>query len=144
MTQINFYSGTADKLLTACQLCAKAVRQGLRVIVYVPDISLMAQFDQRLWSFSPTSFIPHCRNDEEISLVQQTPVILSNKTPNNAAFDVLLNLHHQSPPYFEQFTKIIEIAGTTQEDKSAARERYRNYKNAGFDIHHYQLDAKTD
>lgn len=71
--------------MTACRLCAKAVQQGLRVIVYAPDASLIEQFDQLLWTFSVTSFIPHCRNDDDVSLVQQTPVIfLVSKTPTTA------------------------------------------------------------
>lgn len=141
MTQINFYSGSANKLMTACRLCAKAVQQGLRVIVYTPDNSLIEQFDQLLWTFSSTSFIPHCRNDDDASLVQQTPVILSDRIQSDTAFDVLLNLYHQLPPHFNEFKRIIEIAGTTDEDKSAARERYRRYKNEGFDVQHYQLDS---
>ena len=127
--------------MTACRLCAKAVQQGLRVIVYTPDTSLIEQFDQLLWTFSSTSFIPHCRNDDDASLVQQTPVILSDRIQSDAAFDVLLNLYHQLPPRFNEFKRIIEIAGTTDEDKSAARERYRRYKNEGFDVQHYQLDS---
>lgn len=127
--------------MTACRLCAKAVQQGLRVIVYAPDISLIEQFDQLLWTFSSTSFIPHCRNDDDASLVQQTPVILSDRIQSDTAFDVLLNLHHQLPPCFNGFKRIIEIAGATDEDKSAARERYRRYKNEGFNVQHYQLDS---
>lgn len=141
MTQINFYSGSANKLMTACRLCAKAVQQGLRVIVYTPDNSLIEQFDQLLWTFSSTSFIPHCRNDDDASLVQQTPVILSDRIQSDTTFDVLLNLYHQLPPRFNEFKRIIEIAGTTDEDKSAARERYRRYKNEGFDVQHYQLNS---
>lgn len=142
MTQINFYSGSANKLTTACRLCAKAVQQGLRVLVYTPDQSLIEKLDQLLWTFSATSFIPHCRNDDAISLVEQTPVILSNRIIEaDTTFDVLLNLHHQLPPCFGEFNKIIEITDTTDEDKSAARERYRCYKNAGLDIHHYRLDS---
>lgn len=141
MTQINFYSGSVNKLTTACRLCAKAVQQGLRVIVYTPDQSLIEKFDQLLWTFSTTSFIPHCRNDDEVSLVEQTPVILSNRIEADTTFDVLLNLHHQPPPCYTEFKKIIEITDTSDEDKSAARERYRCYKNAGFDIHHYRLDS---
>lgn len=141
MTQINFYSGAANKLTTACRLCAKAVQQGFRVIVYTPDQSLIEKLDQLLWTFSATSFIPHCRNNEEASLIEQTPVILSNRIQTGMTYDVLLNLHHQLPPCPSEFKRIIEITDTSSEDKSAARERYRYYKNAGFDIHHYQLDA---
>lgn len=143
MTQISFYSGAADKLIAACRLCAKAVQQGVRVLVYIPDAALIERFDQLLWTFSATSFVPHCRSDDDADLVQQTPVVLSRQVQIGAAFDVLLNLHHEQPPAFDEFARLIEIAGTANEDKSAARERYRQYKNGGFEIRHYQLDSQT-
>lgn len=142
MTQISFYSGAADKWITACRLCAKAVQQGVRILVYIPDAALIERFDQLLWTFSATSFVPHCRSDDD-GLVQQTPVVLSRQIQTGEAFDVLLNLHHEQPPGFAEFARLIEIAGTANEDKSAARERYRRYKDEGFEIRHYQLDSQT-
>lgn len=140
MTQIYFYSGSNDKLKTACRLCAKAVQQGMRVMIYTPDAALIEQLDELLWTFSPTSFIPHCRIHEDDQLVHATPVILSEQIQPEAHFDVLLNLHHQCPPLSGQFKRLIEIAGVSHEDKLAARERYRFYKDAGYAIQHYNLD----
>lgn len=140
MTQIYFYSGSNDKLKTTCRLCAKAVQQGMRVMVYTPDAALIEQLDELLWTFSSTSFIPHCRNHDDDALVNVTPVILSDQIQPDVHFDVLLNLHHQHPPLFNQFKRLIEIAGVSHEDKLAARERYRFYKNEGYEIQHYNLD----
>mgnify|MGYP002381627039 CR=1 FL=1 len=100
----------------------------------------MDRFDQLLWTFSATSFIPHCRIEDEESLVQVTPIILTREIPRNTSFDVLLNLHQHPPSSFNEFDRLIEIAETTTEDKLAARERYRFYKEKGYDIQHHQLD----
>lgn len=140
MTQIFFYSGSDDKLKTACRLCAKALQQRLRVMVYTPDPILLEKLDELLWSFSPTSFIPHCIIHDNERLIKATPVILSDKIQSNGHFDILINLHQQSPPLFDQFNRLIEIAGTSHDDKWAARERYRFYKDAGYEIQHYNLD----
>jgi len=140
MTQIYFYSGSSDKLKTACRLCAKAVQQNMSVMVYTPDMATIKQMDELLWTFSPTSFIPHCRLQEDDSLIKVTPVILSDVIPIDVQFDVLLNLHRQYPPEFDQYKRLIEIAGISQEDKLVARERYRFYKDKGYEIHHYTLD----
>ena len=140
MTQIYFYSGSNDKLRTACRLCAKAVQQTMRVMVYTPDVALIEQLDALLWTFSPTSFVPHCSIHADEQLIQVTPVILSDRIQSDDHFDVLLNLHDQHPPAFGQFERLIEIAGVSHEDKLVARERYRFYKDAGYEIQHYHLN----
>lgn len=140
MTEIYFYSGSTDKLKTACRLCAKAVQQGMKVMIYTPDAALIEQLDELLWTFSSTSFVPHCHIQDEDWLINATPVILSGQIQSEAHFDVLLNLHYQCPPLSGQFTRLIEIAGVSHEDKLAARERYRFYKDAGYAIQHYDLN----
>lgn len=112
----------------------------MRVMVYTPDAALIEQLDALLWTFSPTSFVPHCGIHDDEQLIHVTPVILSDRVQSDDHFDVLLNLHHQHPPAFDRFKRLIEIAGVSHEDKLVARERYRFYKDAGYDIQHYNLD----
>jgi DNA polymerase-3 subunit chi len=140
MTQIYFYSGSNDKLQTACRLCAKAVKQNMKIMVYSPDATVLERLNELLWTFSPTSFIPHCTIQDDPQLLNVTLVILSDQIPPDSHYDVLLNLHQQRPPLFNQFNRIIEIAGVSHEDKLAARERYRFYKDAGYEIQHFNLD----
>ncbi len=105
---------------------------------------MLDQLDELLWTFSPTSFIPHCNILDSDQLVGVTPVILSNQIQVSSPFDVLINLHDQPPNLLDQFKRLIEIAGTSHEDKLAARERYRFYKNAGYEIQHYHLNEQLD
>ena len=140
MTQIYFYSGSNDKLQTACRLCSKAVKQNMKVMVYTPDAAVLEQFNELLWTFSPASFIPHCDIQDDPQLINVTPVILSDQIPPDIHYDVLLNLHQQHPPLLNQFKRIIEIAGVSQKDKLASRERYRFYKDTGYAIQHFNLD----
>lgn len=140
MTQIYFYSGSNDKLHTACRLCSKAVKQNMKVMVYTPDAAVLEQFNELLWAFSPTSFIPHCGIQDDPQLINVTPVILSDQIPPDIHYDALLNLHQQHPPLLNHFNRVIEIAGISHEDKLAARERYRFYKDTGYEIQHFNLD----
>ncbi len=139
MTEVFFYSGSDDKLETACRLCAKALQQDMKVIIYSPDETLIDQLDGLLWTFSAVSFIPHCRLSDDDKVMAMTPVVLSNQIPPNDYFDVLLNLAHQTPPQLDKFGRIIEIADNSEADKLTARERYRFYKDAGFEIQHFKL-----
>ena len=143
MTHILFYSGSNDKLQTACRLCVKAIQKNMKVLIYTPRLTLLNQLDELLWTFSPTSFIPHCNIVEDDQLADMTPVILSNQIQISCLFDVLINLHDQPPNLLNQFNRLIEIAGTSHEDKLAARERYRFYKNAGYTIQHYHLNDQS-
>ncbi|MBA4141717.1 MAG: DNA polymerase III subunit chi [Nitrosospira sp.] len=139
MTEIDFYSGSGDKLNTACRLVAKAVRNGLKVMVYTSDPAAIEQMDKLLWTFSAKDFIPHCRAGNELADV--TPVILGDnaiKIPHN---DVLLNLDLANPTFFSRFRRLIEITGTTPEDTRAARKRYRFYQDRGYEIRHHKLGA---
>ncbi|MCE7917882.1 MAG: DNA polymerase III subunit chi [Nitrosomonas sp. PRO5] len=141
MTQIDFYTGAADRLLIACRLCAKAVQQGLKTVVHVPDERLAGQFDKLLWTFTPTGFVPHCRVDNKLADV--TPVIMNSRPVLMEAgcFDVLLNLNADVPPGFEQFPRVVEIVDETEDGKLQARKRYRHYQEQGHDVRHHRLDG---
>lgn len=141
MTQIDFYTGAADRLLIACRLCAKAVQQGLKTVVHVPDERVAGQFDKLLWTFTPTGFVPHCRVDNKLADV--TPVIMNSRPVLTEAgcFDVLLNLDADVPPGFEQFPRVVEIVDEAEDGKLQARKRYRHYQEQGHDVRHHRLDG---
>ena len=110
MPQIDFYSGASDKLLVACRLSEKVIQQATKIMVYIPDSSLLNQFDKLLWTFSPISFIPHCHSDDKMANV--TPVILisnSEEIQQIGSYEVLLNLHDEVPPVYDRFQRVIEI-----------------------------------
>ena len=48
MTLIDFYSGSNNKLHTACRLSAKVMQQDLKVTIYIPDNSIAEQLDNLL------------------------------------------------------------------------------------------------
>lgn len=139
MTEIYFYSGAVDKLQVVCRLCAKALRQGARMMIFTPDSDLLEKLDKLLWTFQPTSFLPHCFVDDGEKLVKSTPIILSNTMASENGYEILINLHDQCPPALEQFKRVIEIASLLPEDKSSARKRYRFYQQAGYEMHHHNL-----
>ena len=42
MTKVDFYTGSDDKLRTACQLSHKAMQNGVRVLLHTPDAATLA------------------------------------------------------------------------------------------------------
>jgi DNA polymerase-3 subunit chi len=139
MTEIDFYSAAGDKLNLACRLAAKAYRKGRRVMIYTSDEGLAQRFDELLWTFAPTDFVPHCQSGNK--LAETTPVIVGNEPPDGLHNDVLINLDLENPPFFSRFQRLIEVTGSTQEDTQAARKRYRFYQDRGYQIRHHKVDT---
>lgn len=137
MTLIDFYSGSNNKLHTACRLSAKVMQQDLKITIYAPDNKTAEQLDSLLWTFASTVFIPHCRVDDKLAF--ETPVTISQDGDLLPHDNVLINLHDQHPPFFSRFLRLIEISEITTEDTEAARIRYRFYRDRGYNIHHHKL-----
>ncbi len=132
MTQIDFYFHVEDKLQTACALSAKAFGQGLRVLAFCPDAEVTQKLGRLLWTTPATSFVPHCTFAHRLAAV--TPVIVDHDGSNLLHDQVLLNLRQDTPPFFSRFQRLIEIVSLDEEDRRLARERFRFYRNGGYEI----------
>jgi len=141
MTQIDFYFHVEDKLKTACTLSAKAYARGLRVLAYCSDQDAGRKFSRLLWSTPATGFVPHCTADDKLSAV--TPIIVDCDGANPAHDDVLLNLRHELPAFFSRFQRLIEIVSIDEEDRRVARERFKYYRDRGYEIRSHDLSKRA-
>jgi len=137
MTQIDFYTHVGNKLHVACKLAAKAHSQGLRVAVLCPDAITAQNFDRLLWSASPLAFVPHCHAAHP--LAARTPVIIDHEGATLAHDEVLLNLRDEWPPVFSRFQRLIEIVSEADADRLSARERFKFYRDRGYEIRTHDL-----
>jgi DNA polymerase-3 subunit chi len=137
MTRIDFYHSAADKLQVACRLSAKAAQQNLKVLIYAPDAALAQRIDKLLWTWQATGFLPHCMTKSPLAEV--TPVLITHDAEDTPHDQVLLNLHPQWPPAFSRFQRLVEIVGLDDEDKQAARARFKFYRDRGYDIANHDL-----
>ena len=137
MTRIDFYFEAADKLQVACRLSAKAAQQQLRVLIYTADEAHAQRIDRLLWTWQATGFLPHCMTKSQ--LAGQTPVLITHDPEDTPHDEVLLNLHHAWPPAFSRFQRLVEIVGRENEDREAARARFRFYRDRGYEIVNHDL-----
>ncbi|HXZ97490.1 MAG TPA: DNA polymerase III subunit chi [Burkholderiales bacterium] len=142
MTQIEFYSHADNKLQVACNLCAKALQRDLRVMIYTPDPDTTEKLDRLMWCYPAIGFIPHCRAADR--LAQETPVIIDHIAEPLPHDELLLNLHSELPPFFSRFQRLIEIVSTDKIDSEAGRQRFRFYRDRGYEIRHYDLNQSPD
>jgi DNA polymerase-3 subunit chi len=132
VTEISFYTFADNKLDVARKLAAKAYSQGRRVMIYAPEPTVADAIDRLLWSTPALGFLPHCRDSD--SLAAETPVLIGANAAALAQADVMINLHHDWPPAFARFERLLEIVGQDQTDSEQGRVRYRFYQERGYAI----------
>lgn len=137
MTRIDFYFNAANKIDTVCRLASKAARLKHRVLIFAPLENLARTLDKAMWQFQPTGFLPHCRADSP--LAPETAIIITQELQDLAHDQILVNLDSQPPATFSRFLRLIEIVSATEEDRSAARLRFRFYKDRGYEINSHNL-----
>ncbi len=137
MTKVDFYTGVPDKLRAACQLSHKAMQNGLRVMLHTPDEATTETLDRLLWSYPATAFIPHCRSDEPQAA--SMPVVVDHRSEQFPHHELLLSLHTTCLPFFSRFDRVIEIVSGDEEDSRLGRERFRFYRDRGYEMRHFDL-----
>ncbi len=139
MTEVFFYSNVENKLQMACTLTSKALKLGMRVMLLTPDAAETERLSKLFWTTPSTGFVPHCRNGDRLAPV--TPVIVDHVAEPLVHDEVLVNLCDQMPAFFSRFQRLVEIVGTGDADREAARVRYRFYRDRGYEIRTHQLGA---
>jgi DNA polymerase-3 subunit chi len=139
VTRIDFYVDADDRLRVACRLAAKAVSQKLRVLVYAPDGDTAAAVDKLMWTTPAIGFLPHVAAGHR--LAAETPVVIARGAEDAPHDEVLVNLAAEWPPSFARFQRLVEIVTPDEDDKRAARERYRFYRDRGYEIRTHNLAA---
>jgi len=139
MTRIDFHSNVPNKLAYACRLVRKARAAQCKIVLLGRDRNELAQLDQLLWSFSEQDFLPHVHAGDP--LAAQTPVILTDSEAVDLPHHhVLINLSGTTPEHFARFERMFEIISSDEADKTAARDRYRFYKERGYPLSHFVAD----
>ncbi|MGA9666599.1 MAG: DNA polymerase III subunit chi [Gallionella sp.] len=139
MTKVDFYTGSTDKLRTACLLSHKAMQNGLRTAISLPDEATSAALDKLLWHYPATAFIPHCRGDAKDA--DQMPVVLNHGSDKFPHHDLLISLHDECVPFFSRFERVIEIVSNDAGDASKGRDRFKFYRDRGYELRHIDLTS---
>ena len=153
MTKVDFYTGSTDKLRTACQLSHKAMQNGLRVLLHTPYEATTNALYKLLWHYPAIAFIPHCRSHEitanEMPVLSPStelrtglskwPVVVGHQSETFPHNEVLISLHTTCLPFFSRFERVIEIVGENTEDARLGRERYGFYRDRGYEMRHFDL-----
>jgi DNA polymerase-3 subunit chi len=140
MTRIDFYilpeptQANGDTVMTVCRLCEKAAASGARVYLRVPQPQLADQIDSALWSYKEGGFLSHEIDTGKPSADPQPVILIGNGEPPETHHGILFNLGADVPLYFSRFDRVLEIVPATVADRSSSRERYKFYRDRGYEL----------
>lgn len=137
MTEITFYTFADSPLDVARRVAAKAHSQGKQVMIYAPDTAVADTIDRLLWTTPALGFVPHCRDSD--ALAGETPVLIGANADALRQADVMINLHHEQPPAFARFERLVEIIGQDENGREQGRARYRFYQTRGYALKTHDL-----
>ena len=143
MTDIEFHVNQPDKLHYSCRLLRKAYRSGTPVVV-TGESALLLQLDQLLWQFSKHEFLPHCRANAPVTTVDMSPILLVEQALGCPTFGVLVNIGQALPSGFERFSRLLEIAADDEDDRLAARVRWKHYKTRGYPLKRHEPTGQAE
>jgi DNA polymerase III subunit chi len=141
LTRIDFYSlevgSRGDRFLLTCRLVERIHNSGPhRIHIRATDPSQAEHLDRLLWTYDDQSFLPHGRmgqTDPEL-----TPILIGDE-PLAGHNQVLINLAPEVPPWFARFERLCEPLDQEAACRDAGRERFRYYRDRGYDLHHHKI-----
>ncbi len=138
MTQVEFYSGIADKPASVLRMVRRAFGKGLRVAV-VADEPTLARLDQHLWIDTAGDFVPHVlvtRTAPAMARLRRTPVWLVSDAADAVQCDVLVNMGVDVPSSLPAFKRVIELISSDEADVASGRRRWRRYQSMPVHLSH--------
>jgi len=145
MTEVRFYHLERRKLEEALPaLLEEALAEGAKVVVEAPTSELIEALDERLWTYSDDSFLPHgLIGDGE---PEAQPILLTTgaENPNGATWRVLVGGARALPVLSRTNSPLARLMllfdGADGEALSAARGQWGEVKTAGFAPTYWRQD----
>lgn len=141
MTRVDFYLLPAaeedGKHLAACRLTHKAYKLKHRIYILAATPDEAAHLDRLLWTFNPGAFVPHQVHAQPVD--PRLPVLIGHDAPPTDFKDVLITLAPAVPEFCERFERVAELVSPNEQERAAARERFRVYRDRGYTVQTHNL-----
>ena len=132
MTHIEFIFNVVDKTRFAIGLTEHLIRRNRSALIYFEDQKAIDDFSLSL--LEKELFMPHLIEENallnKLSLTQSKPDLMD---------DTLINFTSKEIQGFSRYLIMYELVSNDDEDKKSARERYRFYKDCGYQVN--SMDA---
>ena len=132
MTRIDFYFNVLDKQALLNSITQAALLKRRKVTIYAASQAAANQISAGLWQAEEASFLPNTLASNV--LAAHTPILLHVENDALLQDELLVNMSQSQPSFFSRFTQLVELVGTDEQDKLAARGRYKFYRDRGYEI----------
>jgi len=138
--RVDFYlldAADRDSLLKcACRIAGKAYQQGMRVYIQLDDDAAIGSLDQLLWTFSPTSFVPHA----VAGGAEQAPVLIGDGPAPDGYEQLLVSLTREVPGDIDRYQRVADLISSDHQEKQLGRERFKHYRAKGIEPNTHQIN----
>lgn len=110
--------------------------QALNTYIHLDSAATCQQLDELIWTYSDLSFIPHNLAPQKEEGVR---VQLGYDHEPMEDCDLLINLSNETPEFFARFARMAEILDQESAILHAGRERYKFYRDRGYNLDYHQL-----
>lgn len=143
MSKATFYTHVRQRQNFVCKLVKTIQGKGRKLLIWLPDQAALTELDGLLWSYDATSFIAHGLVEQNVN--NDLPIVLGCGELSNEFNlpDVVLNLSQEYLHGQNQFNRVLEIVGNDEESLALARLRFQAYKQAGFEIEHFNMEGQS-
>ena len=139
MTRVGFYiienTDPDSRVRLALRLTAKAHGRGHRIFLHCENESQARTLDEQLWTFRPSSFIPHALIEDEPG----AQVCLAWGQEPAGHDDLLINLQTTVPPFLGRFRRVAELVNQEPARLEALRDSWRHYRERGYAMEEHRL-----
>ncbi|GAA3992495.1 DNA polymerase III subunit chi [Comamonas faecalis] len=144
MTEVVFHFNVPDRRIYACRYARKSLRNGAGLAITGSEADLQ-WLERTLWEMAPTDFVAHCLDDAPPDVVRASPIVLVRDPSAWGERGQLLNLGQQIPDGFTQYERLVEVVSQGDaEDRTGARQRWRQYQEQGHTITTYDVAPRRD
>ncbi|KGQ71078.1 DNA polymerase III subunit chi [Chelonobacter oris] len=140
-TQASQQAGTVALSMSewqACELAADAWRAGKRVLIACETEQQALLLDEALWQRDAEQFVPHNLSGEITTYATPIEICWLGKR-NSQRRDLLISLQSAVPDFANSFNQVIDFVPAEERQKAQARERYKQYRQLGFELSTLQV-----
>lgn len=132
MTRVYFYFNVLDKQQTIAEMLHAGIAKRREMTISLENEEAAHELAAFLWHQDESRFLPNVMTTSEMA--ELTPVHLHWQDAPLHQDDMLINLTVNQPSFFSRFRHLIELVGTDEADKAAARTRFKFYRDRGYEI----------
>jgi DNA polymerase-3 subunit chi len=143
MTEVLFYHLQRQPLERVLpSLLERSLERGWRVVVQAASDERVEALDAHLWTYRDDSFLPHGTARDGEAAAQPILLTTADDNPNSASVRFLLD-GAPIPADASSYDRIVLVFDGEDEDAvAAARARWNEAKQQGFDVTYWQPDEQ--